>query len=167
MIRKLTRQDAAAYKKLRLLALTTDPDVYFASFAEEERRDEWSIASEISAHKVPFGYFGWFDDDDKLQAYVQITPAYFAKTKHTGDMYNLYVHPDFRHRGIAKELLTHLLSMVRTENILEILYLSVMQSNQTAIHLYKNLGFSEIGVKKNSVKLDSRYENEVLMEIEL
>ena len=167
MIRKLTRQDAKEYKKLRLLALTTDPDVYFASFADEERRDESSMGSEIAAHTDPFGYFGWFDSNNALQAYVQISPAYFAKTKHTGDMYNLYVHPDLRGQGVARELLSILLSKIRQEKKLEILYLSVMQSNETAIALYAALGFEQIGVKKKAVKLSDRYENEVLMQIEL
>ncbi|MEP7166498.1 MAG: N-acetyltransferase [Candidatus Woesebacteria bacterium] len=167
MIRKLTKADVRKYKQLRLLALTTDPDAYFATYAEEERRDEWSIATEIAAHAFPFGYFGWFDTDQHLRAYIQIAPAYFAKTNHTADVYNLYVHPEFRRQGIAKELLLQVLSHLRERKSVEILYLSVMQSNSAALHMYERLGFTTVGIKKAAVKLGSQYENEVLLQLEL
>jgi ribosomal protein S18 acetylase RimI-like enzyme len=167
MIRKLTRQDAHVYKQLRLLALTTDPDAYFASLSEEEKRDEWSIAAEISAHATPFGYYGSFDESNVLRAYVQITPAYWSKTQHTADVYNLYVHPDSRGSGVATELLMAMLSSLRSEKKTEVLFLSVMHTNTPAISLYKTLGFEQIGTKKRSVKLADRYVDEILMQINL
>lgn len=167
MIRKLTRQDAAAYKKLRLLALTTDPDSYFASFSEEAQRDESSFASEISAHAEPFGYYGWFDEQNVLCSYVQIAPAYFAKTKHTADLYNLYVHPEKRQQGVATELLSHVLSALSVGKQVEMVFLSVMHSNIPAQKLYEILGFQKIGEKKRSIKTVSAYLDEILMQLEL
>ena len=49
----------------------------------------------------------------------------------------LFVHPEFRGQGIGKKLLSHALSLLDGEVIL-----NVVRSNLIAVSLYKSLGFS-------------------------
>jgi GNAT superfamily N-acetyltransferase len=57
---------------------------------------------------------------------------------------NVAVHPDFRRRGIARELVRHALEAVRSRGGRN-LYLQVDGANETAARLYRELGFAEIG----------------------
>ena len=64
------------------------------------------------------------------------------------DMMNVAVHPDFRRRGIAENLVSILVEKLK-EMGSHCLTLEVRASNEPAIALYKKLGFHEIGRRKN------------------
>jgi ribosomal protein S18 acetylase RimI-like enzyme len=57
---------------------------------------------------------------------------------------NVAVHPDFRRRGIARALVRHALGMVREAGGRAI-YLQVEADNETAVKIYQELTFLEIG----------------------
>jgi len=57
---------------------------------------------------------------------------------------NVAVHPDFRHLGIARQLMRSVMAMVRARRGREIL-LQVENDNEAALNLYRSLKFSEIG----------------------
>lgn len=167
MIRKLTRSDAPRYKELRLQALTTNPESYFATFEEENRRDLSAFGSEISIYQEPYGYYGWFDDDEILRAYIQVSPTYFRKTAHVADIYNLYVDPKVRRQGVAHQLFDLVLGNIKALSAIEILFLTVMDSNTPARKLYESLGFVTYGTKEKSIKGPTGYLSEVLMRYDI
>jgi ribosomal-protein-alanine N-acetyltransferase len=57
---------------------------------------------------------------------------------------NLAVHPQRRHRGIARDLLTEALNQARALGA-KVAWLEVRPSNQAALHLYESFGFKEVG----------------------
>jgi GNAT superfamily N-acetyltransferase len=57
---------------------------------------------------------------------------------------NVAVHPGFRRRGIARSLALHAVDLVRARGGRAI-YLQVDADNQTALRMYRELGFAEIG----------------------
>ena len=60
------------------------------------------------------------------------------------DMMNIAVHPDFRRRGIAEQLVDALIVQLRMQQS-RCLTLEVRASNDAAQALYEKLGFSQIG----------------------
>jgi ribosomal protein S18 acetylase RimI-like enzyme len=58
-----------------------------------------------------------------------------------GYIKRVIVHPDFRGRGFAKTLLTHIITFARTEQKLQAVDLHVWEKNVAAIKLYEVLGF--------------------------
>lgn len=60
------------------------------------------------------------------------------------DMMNIAVHPDFRRRGIAEQLVEALIVQLQ-EKESRCLTLEVRASNDAAQALYEKLGFSQIG----------------------
>jgi len=64
-----------------------------------------------------------------------------------GHVTNIAVHPDFRRKGIAGDLITTLIEMSRMFGACEYT-LEVSSSNDDAISLYKSLGFKEYGIRK-------------------
>ncbi len=61
---------------------------------------------------------------------------------------NIAVHPAFRRRGIAKELLSHSLDHMRFVGVSEV-YLEVRRSNEAALSLYRGFGFEKVFVRRN------------------
>ena len=64
------------------------------------------------------------------------------------DMMNIAVHPDYRRQGIANQLILTLIQLL-TEHGSHCLMLEVRVSNEPAISVYQNLGFAEVGIRKN------------------
>ena len=66
-----------------------------------------------------------------------------------GDISNVVVHPDFRKRGVAYDMLTELLSRSKKKYGITEYTLEVRCSNSGAIRLYEKLGFVNEGIRKN------------------
>ena len=66
-----------------------------------------------------------------------------------GDISNVVVHPDYRKRGIAQQLLSELLRRGESEFGVEAYTLEVRKSNADALNLYQRLGFVQEGIRKN------------------
>jgi len=64
------------------------------------------------------------------------------------DMMNVAVHPEYRRQGLAELLVTELIKQLQQQGS-TCLTLEVRASNEPAIHLYKKLGFSQIGRRPN------------------
>lgn len=64
------------------------------------------------------------------------------------DMMNIAVHPDYRKQGIATALIDMLINELNLRNS-HSLMLEVRASNMPAISVYTNLGFIEVGRRKN------------------
>lgn len=61
---------------------------------------------------------------------------------------NLCVDLPVRRRGLARRLLLHLMQVAEERNA-EIMLLEVRPSNGAAIRLYEEVGFSEVGFRRN------------------
>ena len=61
---------------------------------------------------------------------------------------NVAVHPDFRRRGIGEALMGALSEKARAESRARI-SLEVRASNEAALALYRKLGFTPCGLRKN------------------
>ncbi|GIP58481.1 GNAT family N-acetyltransferase [Paenibacillus woosongensis] len=81
------------------------------------------------------------------------------KFKHKGMIWGVYVVPDYRGRGIAKELLQEVLRRGKDKQI----NLSVVTANKVAVGLYKILGFERYGTEKNALEYIGRGYDEEYM----
>lgn len=90
------------------------------------------------------GYCCWvIERDDILVAYAVMTVA--AGESH---LLNLCVHPDYQSIGLGRMLLVHLLELAHEHNV-DMTFLEVRPTNFSAIKLYLDMGFDEIGVRRN------------------
>lgn len=65
-----------------------------------------------------------------------------------GDITNVSVKGTRQKEGIGGHMLTELLSRLADEGVTTV-FLEVRAGNSGAIHLYRKLGFEEVGVRKN------------------
>ena len=105
--------------------------------------DPWSensIASELD-NKLSLWLVAV--EDDNVVGYVG-SQTVLGET----DMMNIATHPDYRKQGIATRLILGLVDALEKRGS-HSLMLEVRASNETAISLYRKLGFSEVGRRKN------------------
>jgi putative acetyltransferase len=81
-------------------------------------------------------------------------------------LFAIIVDEKYRGKGVGRKLMIEL--MERAKNIfkIELLHLEVYEGNP-AIHLYRDLGFTQYGVQKHFVKDNGVYRAKILMQKKL
>ena len=89
-----------------------------------------------SSNEDVFGYY----DGDKLIGFVHV-----LKTFECLEIINIVVDLDYRRKGIAISLINYVIDFY---NDLEYILLEVNEKNDSAINLYKKIGFYLINIRK-------------------
>ena len=82
------------------------------------------------------------------QDHAVIAYAVMSVAVNEAHIFNICVSNKFQRKGYGREVLDYLIGMARLAKANSI-YLEVRPSNVAAVSLYKNMGFSQIGVRKN------------------
>src|SRR5215470_4618394 len=147
-IRRLAQDnpaDAALYRDIRLEALRASPEAFGSTFETENAQTlDWFI-DRLGASTV-LGAFR----EMKLVAIAGFAIQQGQKRAHKGSLWGMYVRPDSRGIGVARQRV-------------ELIQLTVVRDNEQARRLYMSLGFVDYGLEKNALKQDGRYYDEVLM----
>ena len=120
--------------------------MHVSQIAELEKlcfSDPWSERSIASELSNPLSLWLVAVEDERLAGYVG-SQTVLGET----DMMNVAVHPEYRRKGIARELICNLIEELKAVQS-HCLTLEVRASNASAIALYAQLGFAEIGRRKN------------------
>jgi RimJ/RimL family protein N-acetyltransferase len=158
-IRRLTRDDAALYREVRLEGLRLAPEAFSSTFERESAEPLAWFGDRLERSAV----FGAVDNAD-ISELLGIA-GFFAregrKEAHKGVLVGMYVRPDVRNLGIGRRLVEAVIDHARRH--VEVLQLSVVSGNEPARKLYVKLGFVEYGIERNALKEDGRYWDEILM----
>jgi [ribosomal protein S18]-alanine N-acetyltransferase len=108
------------------------------------------------------GHFGWgFEQDGEVQGF-----ALFSQILDETTLLNIAVRPPVRRQGLARKLLEHALHELAQRGALRCL-LEVRVSNAPAIALYRSLGFSADGWRRNYYPAAAGREDALLMSRDL
>lgn len=167
-IRLLTQEDGAIYQELRLESLQQNPEAFLSLYEREAALHEAAFADHLdwAYHPPYFGYYGIFVEE-KLAGYVQISRNYLEKQNHVVFLNNLYIGKKFRRMGLATVLTEYVLGHLKGHEGMEKVYLSCTGKNKGAHQLYKKLGFQRFAVKRNAVKWNGEYDDEIEMVLSL
>ncbi len=77
----------------------------------------------------------------------------------------ILINKDNRDKGHAKEALEILIKYCFAYLNLHQLYCNIIEENKASISLFKNLGFNEIGLKKDWIYFQGEYKNEYLFQL--
>jgi ribosomal protein S18 acetylase RimI-like enzyme len=160
-IRILKPADAETYQALRLQALTREP-VAFASSAEEESvlpLAKVSARLKATDDRAVCGAY----DGERLVGICGWARKLRVKTRHKGQVWGLYVDPEYRGQGIARKLLEKVLSVARRAPKLSQMQLTVYAGNPAAQQLYESLGFTEYGREKDAICIDGVFYEDLHM----
>jgi ribosomal protein S18 acetylase RimI-like enzyme len=159
-LRRLTPDDAALYRDIRLEGLANSPDAFGSTREAEEERPIETFAERLTTSYVVGAFSG-----ERLVGvagfYVQAGP----KHAHKGMLWGMYVRPGYRGLGIGRTLVEAIVEHARER--VELLQLVVISDNLAARRLYEGLGFVEYGVEWRATKYRGRYHDDVLMVLPL
>ncbi|RIW35103.1 GNAT family N-acetyltransferase [Bacillus salacetis] len=160
-IRELTAADAEEYWNLRLEALQKNGEAFAVTYKESLARSNPiagvrnNLASENS---VTIGAF----IEGHLSANVTLLYNQHEKMRHKATIAAMYVSPSFRKAGIGRQLLEAAETTAK-KNGIELLQLTVVTTNKSAITLYRDFGFESFGIEKKAMKQNGNYIDEVWM----
>ena len=146
MIRRLQPQDWQAYRAIRLRALEDAPDAFCATLAEAQAWEigEWAARLERAAAS---------GIDCPLVAELDGAPVGMlwakADAEHTDrvNLFQVWVAPESRGRGVASRLLDEALAWARKRGARAV-HLGVNRANAHVVRLYERAGFEAIGTPR-------------------
>jgi ribosomal protein S18 acetylase RimI-like enzyme len=155
-VRPLSVEDRSDFRQLRQLALTVDPDDFMITAEEERMVERLFIEGVLERPGTCSLFMGAFAvDAPRLVGIAGLLTNEFLKTRHSGRITSLFVHPSHRRRGIARRLMEELLARAQLGGLRSV-RLEVVADNQNAIALYRSLGFTVYGREPAAYRLGER-----------
>ncbi|MDO9439199.1 GNAT family N-acetyltransferase [Hydrogenophaga sp.] len=152
-IRRLTPDDAPAYRALRLRALREHPQAFTSDYVEASKRPVEDSRRRLASGWVPF--WGAFDDAGALVGMVGLECATGAKQRHKATVVAMVVAQESAGRGIGRELLRALMAHAVATGLTD-LVLTVTEGNASAIRLYEANGFVAFGTEPRAIEVDGQ-----------
>lgn len=156
-IRPLGPLDAAAYRDIRLEALTLHPE----AFASAPEPFAALSLEDIRARLTQMDFFGAFAADGRLVGIMAFDQGKGERQSHRGYLYQVYVRAEARGTGLARALLDAVLD--HAGRLVSQIHLGVAAHNQPAIRLYEKAGFRIYGTDPNYLYVNGRFIDEHLM----
>jgi len=163
-IRPLAASDAAAFRQIRLQAISDAPSAVWPTYEEEARRtiEETEARIQRTDTQIVFGAF----IGAKLVGIAGLRREPLEQVRHKALLWGVFISPDRRRGGLARRLFSRVLSFARDEGILQI-HLCVNTENVRARHLYHSLGFESFGVEPGAMRIGDRFFDEEHMVLRL
>ncbi len=164
---KLSPERWKEYKDLRLYGLAESPLSVVKNETEMKAiKDDLWINYLKSALQEKKMYLLFAQVNGKIIGVSGALVDDFEKMKHRALIISIYVLPEFRKQGVAKELLQALMDRLAQNGIAQV-RLFVETQNDDAIGLYKSLGFKTVALCEKYINLDGVYYDQYMMSKEL
>ncbi|WP_172954432.1 GNAT family N-acetyltransferase [Solibacillus sp. R5-41] len=158
-IRKATNRDAEDI----IFVMSNAEESGFMLFAPGERKvtpESLGKLIELINSQTKSGMF-IATEGDRILGYMIVQNEKPQRIAHRAYIV-IGVHSDSRGKGVGNALFTSVISWAKQVE-LHRLELTVIATNEVAVHLYKKMGFEIEGVKKDSLFIDGQYVDEYYM----
>lgn len=157
-IRRLTPDDAEAYRALMLEAYARHPDAFTSTVAEREALplSWWTSRLDLSPHAMQL-VLGAFDAESRLAGAAGLLFESRQKSRHKANLFGMYVVPSSRQGGFGRQLVDGLLAEAASREGVKLVQLTVTQGNDAAQALYERCGFATFGVEPFAVAQGGRF----------
>ena len=156
--RRLTPDDAAEFRALRLEALAQAPTAFGSALADEADRPLQWFADRL-AHNAVFGA------GEPLLGMAGFRRETAVKRQHIGWLWGVYVRPAGRGTGLARALSQAVIT--NAIPLVDWVRLEVVTTNAPALAIYRSLGFTIHGTEPEALRLDGVSHDEHLMSLDL
>jgi GNAT superfamily N-acetyltransferase len=150
-IRRLEISDAPVYRELRLRGLRDHPDAFTSSFEEENVRSAAETEKRLSptSDTVMWGAFV----EGTLAGVVGMTRETRLKNRHKATLVAMYVAPEYGGQGLGLALVQTVIQAAKAAKV-ELLILTVTDTNRQAAALYARAGFASFGVEPDAIRVN-------------
>jgi RimJ/RimL family protein N-acetyltransferase len=150
-IRRLEISDAPVYRELRLRGLREHPDAFTSSFEEESVRSLADTEKRLSpaSETTMWGAFV----EGALAGVVGMTRETRLKNQHKATLVAMYVAPEYAGRGLGLALVQTVIQAAKAAR-LELLVLTVTDTNKQAAAVYARAGFASFGVEPDAIRVN-------------
>ncbi|GAB4412330.1 MAG: GNAT family N-acetyltransferase [Anaerolineales bacterium] len=163
-IRPAVQADAAAVRELRLQALAGEPVAFSADHDTTAAQPAETWAERIATYaRDSAGVIAVAEAGGHLVGMAGLARGHWPKTRHIGEVWGVYVKPDWRGLHVGAALLDECAAWARANGIV-ILKLGVAKVNAPAIRCYTRCGFTVCGEDHMALCVDGVYYDELLME---
>ncbi|MEK4129516.1 GNAT family N-acetyltransferase [Solibacillus sp. FSL W8-0474] len=128
---------------------------------ERQMKEEPLIKFINTLNNAPKSGFFVAEDNEEILGYLLLKAENLSRTSHRA-MIAIGVHSNSRGKGVGSKLFEHIINWGKQMQ-LHRLELTVIETNEHAIKLYKNMGFEIEGIKRDSLLIDEQYVNELYM----
>src|SRR5438045_3124069 len=99
-VRQLSAADRVEFRELRQVALSVNPEDFMMTADEERAVSRLSIEAALEEPNASNFFLGGFEvDSGALIGMAGLLTSTLRKTRHTGKITSLFVHPEHRRRG--------------------------------------------------------------------
>jgi len=162
-VRPLVRDDAAAYREVRLFGLKDTPEAFSSSHEEESALSVADFRNRIPVDQrsQTFGAF----DGDRLVGLAGFFANERVRKKHLGTLGAVYVRPEARGAGLGALLVEAVIAQARGR--VKFLQAGVAVENHHAKRVYYGLGFKQYGLEPQAICVDGVFYDEELIVLAL
>jgi RimJ/RimL family protein N-acetyltransferase len=162
-VRTANVEDAAPLLALRLEALAMHPEAFAADVDKTaaEGEKEWVECINKYAN-TKSGAIMIARGRDELIGMSGIVRGHWPKTQHCGNLWGVYVKPDWRGYKIGEAIVTGCIEWA-IQNNLTVVTLGVTNSNTAAIRCYTRCGFKAYGTAPKAIFYDGTYYDDLMM----
>jgi len=160
-LRRLTREDAEAFRQVRLHGLKEAPQAfsadyeasvaltaeYFATWLKNEV-DNFVIGAFVAGQLVGIGGF-------------RVEPG--PKLRHKGMIWGVYVLPEHRSGGMGRKVIEEIVAQAAKVPDLRQINITVTAANERAKQLYVSMGFEPWGLERSALWIDGEFYDDVHM----
>lgn len=165
---KLSPDDWAKYKTLRLAALQEDPLAFGLTFEEySSYPDDFWKDQLIKAEKEKDSWIYFAIVEGKLVGMLAADRVSKKRMDHLAHIHSMSVKKEYRGKGLATKLLRTILEKLGQQADLIMGQMGVASSQNHAVALYQKFGFKIVGTRKKVFKYQDQFYDEILMEKEL
>lgn len=151
--RILNEHDIEYYIAMRTECLTEFPD-NFGTLIQEESEANFPFTDAVRTPDENRFIWGVFSERGEPIGICGFRAEKRKKTKHRGELIQLYVTPAHKGKGIGKHLVRLTIQKAFENPIIEQIILGVAEHNNNAIRLYNELGFREYGKLEHYFKTE-------------
>lgn len=159
-IRRLTPEDWAAFRTIRLRSLHDAPEVYGTTLDQEADKPEafWRESLADPANAIFCGFL-----DGEVVALAGLRDGAGGNVRHRGFVWGVFVAERCRGAGVGTALMRGLLDNADARPEIDFTELNVRADNASAARLYERLGYRSIGTIPRALKHAGRYGDELMM----
>lgn len=160
LVRRADPADAIPFRELRLEALQESPTAFPADYQVSATQPSSYWQGRLKEEEDAILLFA--EHERRLIGMTGITRGDSPKTKHSAEIWGVYVRPEWRGLHIAEALIEACIEWAKSKEV-NIVKLGVVIPNPSAVHCYQRCGFSISATQPQGIFYEGQYYDGYLM----